>query len=137
MLVAKKFYGSHFLEDVTIVKKLEDINRLELEEMKRHKWYLSELAGREVDKSYAFLDWVTKYAKTWRVIHDFMKKHPELLKEEVIDNLESFLHKIIPRCENCYREKCRFCTVSRVTLKVNWLNTNLEIWLKENYEIHK
>ncbi len=36
------------------------------QEILRHKWFLSERAGRDVGEEVAAVDWVLKYASAWR-----------------------------------------------------------------------
>ncbi len=44
---------------------LEDLNRLQIEEMNKHKWVSSENAKTDLGQS-ACLDWIKKYAKPFR-----------------------------------------------------------------------
>lgn len=43
----------------------EEFTRLQLEEMKRHKWIESEKAGHDLGQQ-AILDWVDRYAAGFR-----------------------------------------------------------------------
>lgn len=48
-------------------KKLEKELLAQREEILKHKWYLSEKAGRDVGSTFAALDWVKcGYAEQWR-----------------------------------------------------------------------
>lgn len=53
------------MHTLTSHEGLSEYNHKQMIEMDRHKWYLSEKAGRDLGAT-AYLDWISKYAKTFR-----------------------------------------------------------------------
>ena len=52
-----------------------------LYEIRKHKWFQSEKAGREVGFASAAVDWVKHYGDTWRFYRFSKLFHPEMHKE--------------------------------------------------------
>lgn len=73
---------SHFSLDPKSVFKNSALYReflLEREEILKHKWHLSEQAGRDVGFEKGLLDWIVKHRADWRA-----NREKEIAKENVI-----------------------------------------------------
>jgi hypothetical protein len=50
----------------TLCMTLIEYNRIQMEEILRHKWHLSEKAGYDVGLDYASLDWIKYHSAIFR-----------------------------------------------------------------------
>jgi hypothetical protein len=49
-------------------------NKLQIEEIRKYRHYLSQLLGYDIDEDTAAGIWIRKYAETWRLTHSHPSK---------------------------------------------------------------
>jgi len=50
-------------------------NALQIDEIHKYQYHLSQILGREIDEDTAAWIWIRKYAESWRLMHP--RKTPE------------------------------------------------------------
>jgi len=66
------------LKDIDTKKLLR--NKKVIEEINRHKWLESEIAGYDIGFEAAAEDWLKKHAKVWTAYHDNKNKQKRPVK---------------------------------------------------------
>ena len=113
---------------ITAKIKVEDEVRAQIQEIEKHKWFMSQRLGHDVGEQ-AYIDWIEKYALYWRKIQMYCDKFK--INRLIVENeLEMTMREMT----DFYLNKGH--TSSEVEyIKLSWLDNVFSTWLFHLWEM--